>query len=89
MAARLEIGFLIRQLQQGHKIEMPDSRPMPTIGRGCHELRVNDMRQAWRVIYRVDSDAILVVAMFSKKTNRTPKRIIGHAKRLLAQYDAN
>lgn len=89
MAARREIGFLIRQLQQGHKIGMPDSRPMPTIGRGCHELRVTDMRQAWRVIYRVDSDAILVVAMFCKKTNRTPKRIIGHAKRLLAQYDAN
>ena len=40
--ARFEAGLLLRLLQRGHKIDMPKSRPMPSIGRGCHELRVVD-----------------------------------------------
>ena len=85
--ARREIGFLIRKLQQGIKIGMPHSRPMPAIGRSCHELRVNEAGQAWRVIYRADADAVLVVAVFSKKTSETPKRVIERAKTLLRKYD--
>ncbi len=87
--ARREIGFLIRKLQQGVNIGMPHSRPMPAIGRGCHELRVNEAGQTWRVIYRSDVDAVLVVAVFSKKTSKTPKRLIDRAKNLLRKYDAN
>jgi len=89
LAARREIGFLIRKLQQGQPLEMPDSRPMPSIGRRCHELRVNDRDGSWRVIYRIDSDAILVAAVFKKKTTKTPQRVIEQAKRLLARYDAD
>ena len=62
---------------------------MPSIGRQCHELRVNDAGQTWRVIYRADPDAILLVACFSKKTSKTPKRVIDHAKSLLARYDTD
>jgi phage-related protein len=87
--ARREIGFMIRQLQQGLNLEMPRSRPMPSIGRRCHELRVNDASQTWRVIYRTDPDAVLVVALFSKKTSKTPKQMIDQAKRLLREYDAD
>ena len=87
--ARREVGSLIRQLQQGLKLEMPQSRPMPSIGRRCHELRVNDLGQTWRVIYRTDPDAVLVVAVFSKKTSKTPKRMINQAKRWLREYDAD
>ncbi len=87
--ARREIGFLIRKLQEGLKLEMPHSRPMPSIGRGCHELRVSDSGQSWRVIYRTDPDAILVVAFFSKKTSKTPKRVVERAKKLLREYDAD
>ena len=36
---------------------MPHSRPMASIGRGCHELRVLDRNEAWRVIFRIDTDA--------------------------------
>lgn len=86
--ARREIGFMIRKLQQGLKLEMPHSRPMPSIGRRCHELRVNDAGQTWRVIYRTDPDAVLVVALFSKKTSKTPKHVIDQARRLLLEYDA-
>jgi phage-related protein len=87
--ARREIGFLIRKLQLGLRLEMPQSRSMPTIGRRCHELRVNDRSQTWRVIYRIDPDAVLVVGMFSKKASKTPKYVIDQARRLLRQYDAD
>ena len=87
--ARREIGFLIRKLQLGFRLEMPHSRPMPSIGRRCHELRVNDAGQTWRVIYRTDPDAILVVGLFNKKTSKTPKHVIDQAKRLLREYDSD
>ncbi len=87
--ARREIGFLVRQLQLGLRLEMPHSRPMPSIGRRCHELRVNDAGQTWRVIYRTDPDAILVVSLFRKKTSKTPRQVIDQAKRLLREYDAD
>lgn len=41
-AARIEAGFLLRQLQAGKNLELPRSRPMPSIGPRCHELRIND-----------------------------------------------
>ena len=87
LSARREIGFLIRKLQQGHTLEMPNSRPMPSVGRRCHELRVRDVDQSWRVLYRVDPDAVLIVGMFRKKTEKTPKRAIQQARRLLSLYD--
>ena len=36
MNARLEAGFLLRQLQRGEMLSMPHSRPMPSIGNRCH-----------------------------------------------------
>jgi hypothetical protein len=40
--AQLEAGYLLRQLQMGKPLGMPQSRPMPGIGVRCHELRVQD-----------------------------------------------
>jgi phage-related protein len=40
--ARAEAGYLLRMLQKGHPISPPRSRPMATIGRRVHELRIND-----------------------------------------------
>jgi phage-related protein len=85
---RREIGFLIRMLQMGLNIEMPHSRPMPSIGHRCHELRVNDAGRAWRIIYRTDPDTILILGVFEKKTRTTPEPLIKHARRLLRHYDA-
>jgi phage-related protein len=56
-AARLEAGFLLRRLQQGEALSLPQSRPMPSIGARCHELIVRDTEQNWRIIYRIDNDA--------------------------------
>ena len=86
-AARLEAGFLLRRLQRGDRIAMPHSRTMPTIGPRCHELRINDERQTWRLIYRVDSDAVVIVEVFNKKTAATPRQVIGVCKRRLQEYD--
>lgn len=88
LTARREIGYLIRKLQLGDSLEMPSSRPMPVVGPRCHELRVRDGRHHWRVLYRIDQDAVLVLSMFSKKTRETPRRIIERARRLLASFDA-
>jgi phage-related protein len=86
-AARLETGFLLRQLQQGEKLGLPHSRPMPSIGGRCHELRINDAQATWRIVYRIDPDAILILEVFSKKTQKTPKTVIDTCIRRLKDYD--
>jgi phage-related protein len=85
--ARLEAGFLLRLLQRGEKIAMPHSRPMPSIGKRCHELRISDEKVSWRIIYRIDTDAIVIAEVFSKKTGKTPKTVIDKCKLRLREYD--
>lgn len=84
--ARVKAGFLLRRLQKGDLIRMPDSRPMPSIGNSCHELRINDQNKAWRIIYFIDEDAIVILDVFSKKTQKTPQMIINVCKKRLARY---
>ena len=86
-AARLETGFLLRRLQRGEKLGMPHSRPMPVIGARCHELRITDVHVIWRIVYRVDPDAVVILAVFGKKTNQTPKLLIDLCKKRLKEYD--
>ena len=69
-AARLEAGMLLRQLQDGESLGMPHSRPMPSIGPRCHELRVRDVDQNWRIVYRLDTDAIVIVTVFAKAASK-------------------
>ena len=86
--ARLEAGALLRRLQRGERLAMPHSRPMPAIGKSCHELRVVDRQATWRIIYFTDSDAVVVLEVFSKKTQSTPEQVIATCKRRLAAYRA-
>ena len=86
--ARIEAGYLLRLLQRGDSLGMPHSRPMPVIGVRCHELRVIDRDKTWRLVYRVDSDAIVIADIFEKKTQKTPKSVIEACKRRLRDYDA-
>ena len=88
-AARVETGLLLRRLQRGEKLGMPYSRPMPSIGQRCHELRINDERATWRIVYRIDTDAIVILEVFSKKTTQTPKPVIDNCKRRLKDYDSD
>jgi phage-related protein len=61
---------------------------MPVIGPRCHELRIGDASREWRIIYRADSDEILVVDVFAKTTRTTPKKVIEVSKQRLRAWDA-
>ena len=84
--ARIEAGYLLRKLQQGEALSMPHSRPMRIIGPRCHELRVQDKDATWRIIYRTEPDAVIILEVFSKKTEKTPKYAIDNCKRRLKEY---
>ena len=86
--ARREAGLLLRQLQRGEKLSMPQSRPMPTIGRRCHELRIPDEDKTWRIIYRIDDDAIVIWEVFAKKDRTTPRAVMDTCKKRMKDYDA-
>ena len=87
-AARIEAGEFLRRLQRGEVLSLPHARPMPALGRRCHELRVVDERATWRIIYRVDADAVVVAEVFSKKTRATPRTVLDTCRRRLRAYDA-
>ena len=86
-AARIEAGTLLRRLQLGENIGLPHVRPMPSIGRRCYELRVPDEQQNWRVVYRVDEDAIVIAEVFAKKSSATPTKTIETCRARLKAYD--
>jgi phage-related protein len=84
--ARVEAGFLLRRLQQGDAIGLPHSRPMSTIGPQCHELRIIDRDQSWRIMYHLAADAVVILDVFSKKTDAAPKGVINTCRQRLAAY---
>lgn len=86
-SARLEAGFLLRQLQRGLALSMPQSRPMPGIGPRVHELRIVDPGVSWRLIYRIDPDAIVIAHVFAKKSRTTPTGVIESCRRRFKGYD--
>lgn len=86
--ARIEAGVLLRRLQQGESLEMPHSRPMPSIGKHCHEV-IRDIGQNWRLIYRIDEDVILILEVFNKTTKSTPIKVIENCKKRLKKYDTD
>ena len=85
--ARILAGYLLRRLQRGDNLGMPESRPMPSVGPRCHELRIPDGKVDWRVMYRVDDDAVLILAVFPKKTQKTPAAVISACKQRMKRYD--
>lgn len=87
-AARLEAGLLLRRLQQGESLGLPHSRPMPSIEKRCHELRIEDDNQIWRIVYAIEMDAIVILEVFSKKTATTPKTVMSNARKRIRQYRA-
>ena len=86
-AARLEAGYVLRLLQQGESLGLPHSRPMPVIGPRCHELRINDESCTFRIIYRADTDAVVILDVLKKKTEQTPQSIIETCRRRVREYD--
>ena len=85
--ARIESGILPRRLQVGDSLGLPHSRPMPSIGPRCHELRVRDQGANWRIVHRIDGDATIIISAFAKATGATPKHVIADCQGRLVRYD--
>jgi phage-related protein len=81
------LGFQLWQLQQGEKPS--DYRPLPSIGTGVFELRDQDERAWYRVVYlsRIN-DVIYVLHCFEKKSREMPKRVFEKAKQRLTAVKA-
>lgn len=47
----------------------------------------NTGHNPWRIVYRNDPDAIVILEVFSKKSPTTPKRVIEVCKKRLKHYD--
>ncbi len=84
---RIAAGLLLRRLQRGESIGLPHARPMPEIGAGGLELRIRDRGQSWRIMLRVDTDAIVIAEVFQKRTRTTPNRILRVCQERLRRYD--
>ena len=67
---------------------MPKARPMRSIGPRCLELRIQDRDISWRIMLRVDPDAVVILEVFRKRTRGTPVRVIDRCRRRLRQYDS-
>jgi len=80
--------MLLRRLQRGEALSMPESRPMPTIGPRCHELRVDDIvqKKEWRIIHYTGNLAIAILEVFAKGTRETPDDVINSCKRRLTDF---
>lgn len=80
--------MLLRLLQEGEKLGMPQAEPLPDVAPRCGALRVRDAEHNWRIMYRIDSDAIVVLEVYPKKTRKIPNDVIERCKQRLRQYDS-
>ena len=67
---------------------MPQAEPLTGVGPRCGALRVRGVEHNWRIMYRVDTDAILVLEVYSKKSRKIPDEVIERCKQRLKQYDS-
>ncbi len=84
---RVRAGFLLRELQRGELLALPDSRPMPGIGPASHELRVPGGNTDWRIFYAIRPDAIVILGVEKKGSQRTPKATISACRQRLRAWD--
>lgn len=78
---RREAGHQLDRVQRG--MEPTDWKPMPIIGPGAREIRIQSHGQ-FRVFYIASyGGRVLVLHAFEKKTQKTPKKEINRAKRIL------
>jgi phage-related protein len=85
---RQEAGMLLRLLQEGEQLGMPQSEPLADVAPRCGALRVRDAGHNWRIMYRADTDAILVLEVYAKKTRKIPSEVIARCQQRLNRYDS-
>jgi phage-related protein len=82
--ARETAGYQLFKVQQGK--EPDDWKPMPLVGAGVNEIRVWDDSGAYRVLYVAKfEDAVYVLHVFEKRSQKTPKGEIQLAKSRYAE----
>jgi phage-related protein len=86
--AQDEAGYYLWMVQHGELLSMPHSRPMPSIGPACHELRIKDADHEWRIFYAIADEAILLLGIHDKKTRETPKSVIDLCKTRFTRYQS-
>ena len=59
---------------------------MPSVGANCHELRIIDQSISWRILYYLTPDAVVILEVFKKKTQATPKNVLDVARERLGKY---
>jgi phage-related protein len=84
---RQEAGMLLGLLQEGEILGMPQAEPLPGVGTRCGALRIRDAGHNWRIMYRIDADAILVLDVYAKKTRKIPDEVTRRCKDRLKRYD--
>lgn len=77
-------GYQLFKVQQGK--EPDDWKPMPSVGAGVNEMRVWDESGTYRVLYVAKfEDAVYVLHVFEKRSQKTPKGEIRLAKSRYAE----
>ena len=77
--ARETAGHQHFKVQQGK--EPDDWKPMPTVGPGVNEIRVWEESRTYRVLYVAKfAEAVYVLHVFEKRSQKTPKGDIQLAK---------
>ncbi len=85
---RQEAGMLLRLLQEGLWLGMPQAESLPDVGPRCGALRVRDAEHNWRIMYRLDPDAVLILEVYEKKSRKIPQAVIDRCRQRYQQYDA-
>lgn len=87
--ARLRMGYQLRRVQSGK--DPDDWKPMTEIGPGCREIRVRSEDGRYRSLYVVGGTprGVYVLAVFSKKTQKTPESVKKAAKQRFAAAAAH
>ena len=67
---------------------MPHAETLPSVGARCGALRVRDAGQNWRIMYRLDKDAVVILEVYGKKTRKIPDEVIDRCKDRLKTLDA-
>jgi len=87
LEGKQEAGMLLRLLQEGFRLALPQAEPLPDLGHRCGALRVRDAEHNWRIMFRLDSDAVLVLEIYPKKTRKIPEEVMKRCKKRLKDYD--
>ena len=70
-----DVFALFEELVLGRSLSMPISRPLPSIAKGLHELRLSGRGGEFRVFYVIRvGDAIFVLHATQKKKQELDKR---------------